>query len=224
MAIDLKFRISSGLFHKDPQNTDFGQKILKYSVLLIDKLGFESFTFKKLAKEISSTETSIYRYFENKHMLLVFLCSWYAEWVSYLIQINTKNISDPTERLQVVIHNIAAASTENELTEYINENVLHKIIVKEGAKAYHTIAVDKENKEGLFLSHKNLISIIEQHISDVNKKFPYKKSLASNLYEMANNQIYFSEHIPGLSDIGKKDKNHKALEKMLNFYTEKLLN
>jgi len=223
MAIDLKFSISNGLYHRDPQATEFGQRILKHSVLLIDTLGFESFTFKKLAKEISSTETSIYRYFENKHMLLVFLCSWYAEWVAYLIQINTKNITDPNDRLKVVLHNIVAASSENVLTEYINENVLHKIIVKEGAKAYHTISVDKENKEGLFLSHKNLISIIEQHLYDVNKKFPYKKSLASNLYEMANNQIYFSEHIPGLSDIGRKDKNHKSLEKMLTFYTDKLL-
>lgn len=224
MAIDLKFSISNGLYHRDPQGTDFGQKILKHSVLLIDELGFESFTFKKLAKEISSTETSIYRYFENKHMLLVFLCSWYAEWVAYLIQINTMNINDPSDRLKVVLHNVVAASSENILTEYINENVLHKIIVKEGAKAYHTIAVDKENKKGLFLSHKNLISIIEKHIGDVNSEFPYKKSLASNLYEMANNQIYFSEHLPGLSDIGKKDKNHKSLEKMLNFYTSKLLN
>lgn len=224
MAIDLKFSISNGLFHKDPQTTEFGQKVLKHSVLLIDELGFESFTFKKLAKEISSTETSIYRYFENKHMLLIFLCSWYAEWVTYLIQINTLNLKDPKKRLKVVLHNIAAASTENVLTAYINENVLHKIIVKEGAKAYHTIAVDKENKKGLFISHKNLISLISDHIGQVNKEFPYKKSLASSLYEMANNQIYFSEHIPGLSDIGKKDKNHKSLEKMLNFYTERLLN
>ena len=51
------------MFLRNPDSTELGQKIIKNSVRLIDKLGFEDFTFKKLADEIQSTEASVYRYF-----------------------------------------------------------------------------------------------------------------------------------------------------------------
>ena len=96
---------------------------------MIDSIGIESFTFKKLATEIGSAEKSIYRYFDNKHNLLLFLTSWYWEWVHYLIAVNTKNIEQPTKKLDIIIDNIVHATSENPLTEYINENrksIFHK--------------------------------------------------------------------------------------------------
>ena len=81
--------LNKRLFVRDPQNTALGKKIIKHSILLIDEIGFEAFTFKKLARRMSSTEASVYRYFENKHMLLLYLVSWFWEWVTYLIDIHT---------------------------------------------------------------------------------------------------------------------------------------
>ena len=81
--VGIKFKLNDSLFCKDPQDTDLGRKIIKHGILLIDELGFEAFTFKKLAKGIQSTEASVYRYFENKHLLLLYLTSLYWEWVSY---------------------------------------------------------------------------------------------------------------------------------------------
>ena len=52
--------IHSGLYLRDPKETTLGQSILKFSIILIDELGFEHFTFKKLAAKINSTEASIY--------------------------------------------------------------------------------------------------------------------------------------------------------------------
>ena len=96
MSIAIKISVNGGLYLKEPQNSTLGRKILKYSIILIDKSGFEAFTFKKLAEEIQSTEASIYRYFKNKHILLLYLFNWYWEWVNYLIIFNTKNITAPS--------------------------------------------------------------------------------------------------------------------------------
>ena len=90
MSIEIKISPNEGLYLKEPQDSKLGINIIKYSILMIDEYGFESFTFKKLAKEINSTEASIYRYFENKHLLLLFLVNWYWEWVSYLVLISIR--------------------------------------------------------------------------------------------------------------------------------------
>ncbi len=81
----LHFNINPELYLKDPQMTRFGQKLISNAILLLDELGLEQFNFKKLAIAIDSTETSIYRYFENKHMLLLWLTCWYWEWVNILL-------------------------------------------------------------------------------------------------------------------------------------------
>ena len=215
--------MNASLYCRDPQDTELGKKILKHSILLIDKIGFEAFTFKKLALEIGSAEKSIYRYFENKHMLLLFLSSWYWEWVHYLIKINIKNIKDPQSKLEISIINIVEATSENSLNEYINENILHRVIINEGSKSYHTYAVDDENKVGLFFSYKSLIKTVADIMVQINPKFPYAISLASNLFEMANNQIYFAQHLPKMTSLRNKKGKEKELIKMLTYFANKVL-
>lgn len=222
-AIDIKFKLNESLYNRDPQDTELGRKIIKNSIELMDEIGFEAFTFRKLAKRISSTEKSVYRYFENKHFLLLFLTSWYWEWVYYLISINTKSLFDPREKLKIAIENIVYATSENPLTTYVNENILHRIIINEGSKSYHTYAVDDENKAGLFLSYKLLVEMVAKFIKKINPKFKYATSLSSNLFEMANNQIYFAHHLPRLTSINKSKRLEKELIKMLNLFAERLL-
>jgi len=152
--IDIRFDINNSMFNRDPQETELGKRILEHSILMIDEIGFEAFTFRKLALRIGSAEKSIYRYFDNKHLLLLFLTSWYWEWVHYLININIKNIESPSRKLEIAISNLVKATSENPMNKYINENVLHKVVINEGGKAYHIKSIDKENKAGLFLSYK----------------------------------------------------------------------
>jgi len=224
MILGIKFKLNDSLYARDPQDTELGKRIIRESILLIDEIGIEAFTFKKLAKRIQSTEASIYRYFVNKHMLLLFLTSWYWEWVSYLIQIDTKNVIDPARKLKIVLKNIVFATEENNMTEYVNESVLHKIIVKEGAKAYHTAHVDAENKVGMFMSYKMLVQRIVDTISEVNPKFPYKYSLASNIFEMSNSQIYFADHLPSLTNINcEATTRQDEMLTMLEYFVFKLL-
>ena len=224
MITGIKFSLNSSLYSRDPQNTELGQRILKHSIILIDEIGLENFTFKKLAFEIESTEASMYRYFENKHQLLLFLTSWYWQWVQYLISIHTLNVEDPKRRLQIIIKSIINATSENALTEYINENLLHNIIINEGSKAYHTHDVDEENKHGIFSSYKELAEVIAQAILGINPKFPYPHSLASNMLEMANNQVYFAQHLPKLTDIKVPKGDLSQLETMMKYFVMKLVN
>ena len=223
MALGIKFQLNSSLFNRDPQDSNLGRKIIEYSILLIDEIGFESFNFKKLATRIQSTEASIYRYFENKHLLLLYLTNWYWEWVSYLIDINIMNIEDPKRKLRIVIKNIVHASFQNPAIDYVNESILHNIIINESSKAYHTRMVDEENKMGLFLSYKFVVEKVAEIIADVNPDFPYKRSLASNLFEMANNQIYFANHLPRLTDLKCGEDCNDELEKLLIHFAFGLL-
>jgi AcrR family transcriptional regulator len=223
MAFGIKFQINPRLFSRDPQDTELGRKIINNSIILIDEIGFEAFTFKKLAQRIESTEASVYRYFSNKHALLIYLLSWYWEWVNYLIEFNTHNITDPVRKLNIAIENIVEAYTDNDAIDYVNESILHRIVISEGSKAYHTKAVDNENQLGYFLSYKNVADRLAKIIDEVNPNFPYSHSLASNLFEMANNQIFFAQHLPRLTDIASKDLDYKEVEKMLKFFAFKLL-
>ncbi len=219
----IQFSLSEELFIKDPQQSVFGQKILKHSIECMHQLGFESFNFKVLAQSMGSAEASIYRYFENKQKLLSYLCCWYWEWVHYLIDMHTINISDPKQLLEIAIHELIYASKESSLTEYINENMLNQLVVMEGLKSLHFNNVDVQNEKGAFTTQKNLVGKISSFIQKVNPSFKYSNSLASTLIDMSLDQIYYASHLPKLSSISGKNQL-KELENMANEFAFAILN
>ena len=212
-----------GLSLRDPLQSKLGRSIITHSIILIDEIGFESFTFKKLALKMQSNETSLYRYFENKHFILLYLVVWYWNWVSYLIDYNTKNIIDSNNKLNIIIDNFVDATKENPSIDFVNEKILHRIIIAESAKVYHTKNIDEENKQGFYKSYKSLIQKVADVILDINPEFPYPHSLANNLFEMANNEIFFAEHLPRLTDIKVPNENYGQVNKMLKYYKSKML-
>ncbi len=224
MVITSNITIPVGLYLRDPLQTSLGRKIISHSIDLIDEIGFESFTFKKLAIRMESNETSLYRYFENKHLLLLYLVVWYWNWVSSLIDYNTKNIIDPIKRLVIIIENFVDATKENPTIDFVNEKKLHHIIINESSKSYHTKKIDTENQEGFFKAYKMLIEKVSNVILEIDHTFPYPHALASNLFEMANNQIYFAEHLPKLTDVKVKNENYDEVVELLIFYAKRLLN
>jgi AcrR family transcriptional regulator len=223
MSVEIKIALNQGLFLKEPQDSKLGRKIMQYSIEMIDEFGFENFTFKKLAIAIHSTEASIYRYFENKHMLLLFLMNWYWERVIFLININITNITSARDKLKLIVRTIVAAAKEDPAVAYVNESKLHNIVISEGNKAYHTKEVDLENSKGFFTSYKNLVELVSTIIAEVNPNFKYPYVLATNLFEMSNNHIYFAEHLPRLTDISTEKGTVNEVELMLNYFVDKLL-
>ena len=65
MNVSVNFKLNDKLFLRNPEESELGRKIIQNSIILIHQIGFEDFTFKKLAIEIGTTEASVYRYFEN---------------------------------------------------------------------------------------------------------------------------------------------------------------
>ena len=101
--LDVHIKISPELYTKNPESSDLGRNIVSKSIEMINNQGFESFTFKKLGQKIGSNESSIYRYFESKHKLLVYLTSWYWAWMEYQLVFATQNITDNKEKLKKAI-------------------------------------------------------------------------------------------------------------------------
>jgi AcrR family transcriptional regulator len=207
--------LNDKLYLRDPQDTKLGRKIIRDSIILIDEIGFEAFTFKKLAERIQSTEASVYRYFENKHILLVYLLSWYWEWTRFQLDFNTNNISEPCEKLRIAIATIVNTARRNASIEFVDEDVLHKVVVAEGVKGYHSKEVDKENQEGFFITYKMLAEKLAQIISEINPDFKYPRALASTLLEMAKDQNYFAQHLPRLTDIKVTEDDFREVEQLL---------
>lgn len=194
--------MNEALFLRDPQSSELGKKILKHSIQMIAHLGFESFTFKKLAEEIATTEAGVYRYFENKHKLLVYLTAWYWSWLEFQIKYHTNNIEDPVIKLKKVIRLLAASVEDDEQTSYINESLLHQIIITEGSKAYLTKQVCEDNRQNFFKPYKDLCSVVGAIITDCSPDYKYPKSLSSTIVEIAHFQNFFMHNLPSLTDFG----------------------
>lgn len=197
----LQLRLNPNLYLKDPQSTDLGRKIIQRSVSMIDQIGFEAFTFKKLSISIESTEASIYRYFENKHKLLIYLIAWYWSWMEHQIAFKTNNIPDPTQRLLIALRTITEKKVQDKNFPDVDEPSLQRIVIAESDKTYLTREVDEDNKEGLFLGYKSLCKTISGMIREINDQFPYPNSLVSTCLEASNQQIFFAEHLPTLSEM-----------------------
>lgn len=215
MKLHLQIEMNADLYLRNPESSDLGKKIIEHSIKLIHQNGFESFTFKKLAIEINTTEASIYRYFENKHRLLLYLVAWYWSWLEYQISFHTNNINDPKIRLKKVIELLASTVEDDESTSYVNESLLHQIAISEGSKAYLTKQVKEDNQHQFFKPYKDLCAVIGEIILECNSKYLYPKSLATTIIEMAHFQNYFMHHLPSLTDFGKS-KNESEIVAFLN--------
>ena len=211
MKLQLQIKMNDALFLRDPESSELGKNILKHSIQLIHETGFEGFTFKKLAEHIGTTEAGIYRYFENKHKLLVYLSAWYWGWLEFQISFQTNNIKDPTVKLKRIIKLLASAVEDDEQTLYINESLLHQIIISEGSKAYLTKQVEEDNKQHFFKPYKDLCAVVGTIISECNPKYKYPKSLASTIIEMAHFQNFFMNNLPSLTDFSKRKQETEII-------------
>ncbi len=214
MELQLQIKMNEKLFLRNPEQTELGKKIIMHSILLIHKSGFESFTFKKLSKDIGTTEAGVYRYFENKHRLLIYITAWYWSWLEYRVVFNTMNIQDPIVKLKIAIQLFATTVGDDIRTSYVNESILHQIIIAEGTKAYLTKHVSEDNKDQLFKPYKDLCAKIGDIIMECNPKYKYPKSLSSTIIEMAHFQNYFMNNLPSLTDFGK-NKDESAIVSFL---------
>ena len=206
---DLLRNISITVHHKtyikDPESSELGKKILESSIDLIHEIGFESFTFKKLGLQIGSNESSIYRYFENKHKLLLYLTSWYWGWIEYQLVFETNSIPDLSQRLSKAIRIVSRSIQADSSFGHIDETKLSDIVISEFSKSYLTKEVDSENKDGYFSVYKRLIHRLRDMITQLKPDYPYPASLASTVIEGALHQHFLKAHFPSITDCNQQE-------------------
>jgi AcrR family transcriptional regulator len=212
MELQLQIKMNPKLYLRDPDQSVLGRSIIQHSIMMIHKVGFEEFTFKKLALETGTTEASIYRYFENKHRLLTYIIAWFWTWLEYQLVYHTNNVKLPEEKIRVVIRLITFQLSDQFTFEHIDKNQLYQIAITEGSKPYLTRHVTQDNKDRLFKPYKDLCGRIADICKEYNPAYHYPRSLSSTLLEMAHYQFFFKHHLPSLTDFANdKDDTRVAL-------------
>ncbi len=201
------------LFLRDPEQSELGRRIIREGIQLISEIGLEETTFRKLAERINTKEASIYRYFENKHRLLVYLVAWYWQWLDFEVVFDTNNLTDAREKLERVLRILLQTNTTSPATpNEINLKALHNIVICEASKAYLTRHVTDDNRQQLFKPYKDLTARIANLILDYRPNYPYARSRASSLIETAHYQSFFMQHLPSLTDFGQTGNDADLLE------------
>lgn len=194
-------KLNESIYLKNPTESEVGLKILSHSIELIAEIGIEQFTFRKLGQRIGSPESTIYRYFENKHKLLVYLISYYWCWLEYRLVFAMANIESAEERLHRALEVITSDIEEDSNFSHINEMALHRIVISESAKVYLTKEVDAENKAGMFQVYQNLLDRLTTIIHEINPAYAHPHTLMSMVIEGVHQQKYFADHLPSLTEL-----------------------
>ena len=200
MLIHVKIEIPAGNFLKDPQESKLGETIHQQGIQLIQEIGYEAFTFKKLAQRIQSTEATIYRYFENKHQFLKYLYAWYWGWMLQKINMETIPLNGTELKLKKALQLLIQPCHENGHVTIQNEAQLKAIIENEGIKAILTKEIDAQNKVGAFENYKELVSLLSNWILELEPNYPYPQMLITTIIEGAHLQHFFAEHLPRLTN------------------------
>jgi len=196
---NLKIAVPEKIYVKDPESSSLGKRIVEHSIILIDEIGFDGFTFKKLGTLIGSNESSVYRYFESKHKLLLYLSSWYWAWIEYQLVMETHNLN-PSDKLQKAVEVISRSIKEDSNFSHINEVILNRIMVNENSKSFLTKEVDQENKEGYFVIYKRIIHRVRDMIIALQPNYKYPSSLASTIIEGSLHQHFLKNHFKSITD------------------------
>ena len=215
MDFQLSFKVNEHIYLRDPESSELGKQIVKNAIDLIYELGFEHFTFKKLATKMSTTEASIYRYFENKHRLLLYILNWYWSYMEFLVDFTIQNIQDPKEKLIKIITLFTQSLPESLGQLDYNKSYLNQIVLSESSKVYLIKEVKEINSFQVFKPYKDLCNKISEVMLTLNPTYAYSRSLSSTLIETAHSQQYFSKNLPRLTDISS-EKDEKFVFNFLN--------
>jgi AcrR family transcriptional regulator len=220
MDFQLSFKVNEHIYLRDPESSELGKQIVKNAIDLIYELGFEHFTFKKLATKMSTTEASIYRYFENKHRLLLYILNWYWSYMEFLVDFTIQNIQDPKEKLTKIIHLFTQILPESIGQLDYNKSFLNQIVLSESSKVYLIKEVKEINSFQVFKPYKDLCNKISEVMLNLNPSYTFSRSLSSTLIETAHSQQYFSKNLPRLTDVASQ----KEEEFVFNFLSQLVFN
>jgi AcrR family transcriptional regulator len=203
----LSIRVSDRLYLKDPESSALGRNILTTSVQIIDEIGMERFTFKKLANTLQTTESSVYRYFENKHMLLLYMSTWYWSWLETYMVFRTANLTDPKDKLRIMISILCKDDWENKVMNSMNLNLLKRIVVSESPKAYMAKQTGNLPMDEIFRGFEQLCLRFEELFRVINPEFRHTRRLSSTMIEGVLQQTFYVTYLTSFSSIEENQKD-----------------
>lgn len=192
-------------------NSSTGGRILLEGLVLMDDLGLEAFTFKKLAERIGSTEVTVYNYFANKQRLLQYYYQVYWLWLAMHCEQEGRQLKDPYERLCGDIRVLCGQWSKDHRAGQFDPQLLRKLVVNEGAKSFLHKNVDSDNELKLFKPYKDLCSHIAGEVKACAPRLRTARSFATTLVEMSHSLEFAMEHLPALTELStKQDRKQLA--------------
>ena len=187
---------------RNPQATQLGQRIIEGSILLINELGFEQFTFKKLALSIGTTEASVYRYFASKQKLLLYLINWYWGRLECRLHLQTQG-GNPKERLTKALELLLVPQASS--LSFTNEKRLQRIVIHEASKVFLTKAVDADHQTGFHRIYSQIVHYISDLVRAYHPKCKYPEMLVTTLLEGSLQQRFFGQHLPEVTNASEQE-------------------
>jgi len=200
MNLHFQVHIPSRMAQHDPSHSRTGLKILNTAIQLIADEGYEAFHLSRLAEKAGTVESTVYRYFENKHKLLLYISGWYWAYLDFSIDYETREMKDPRQILSKAIEMMAGISLPKNSSLIGDPLIIHRIITMEFSKIYITQMAHDDNKEGYFVYFKTFVNKIGNLLADIMPGYKFPRSLAFLLVLGIYQQIHVAEKLPALSD------------------------
>ena len=210
----IHLRPDPSLSLKDPEATELGRSILSEGLFLMNTLGIEAFTFKKLGAHIGCTEVSLYKYFPNKHRLLQYYFQLYWLWLRQVCGRHTEKARTPREALDRVVESICGVWPKELPPLQLDPQALRLLVINEGMKSYLHKNVDDDNARRLFTPFKELSAFVAELLVAFRKDVPMPRSFATTVIEMAHSLPFAMEHLPSLTELSNR-KDLKPLAQHL---------
>jgi len=212
--VHLHLRPDTSLSLKDPEATELGRSMLIGGLELMNELGLEAFTFKKLADHIGCTEVSLYKYFPNKQRLLQYYFQLYWLWLRQVCGRLAERANDPREALEDVVEAICGVWPKELPQVQLDPQALRTLLIEEGMKSYLHKNVDQDNARRLFLPYKELSAFVAERLVACRADVPWPRSFATTVIEMAHSLPFAMEHLPSLTELSSR-KDLKQLAQHL---------
>ena len=210
----IHLRPDPALSLKDPESSELGRSILAEGLALMNDLGLEGFTFKKLAAHIGSTEVSLYKYYPNKHRLLQYYFQLYWLWLRQVCGRHAEKARTPLEGLEHVVETICGVWPKDLPDLQLDAHALRLLVINEGMKSYLHKNVDDDNARRLFLPYKELSAFVAELLVACRKDVPMPRSFSTTVIEMAHSLPFAMEHLPSLTELSNR-KDLKPLAQHL---------
>ncbi len=200
MELSIQIRMNEQLFLRDPEATELGRRILQHGLAMMQELGLEEMTFKKLATRIGTTEASIYRYFENKYRMLAYFAMWHWSWLEYQVVFHTQNVSDPKRQLELVVKLLTTGLDDGMKERNFDKKMLENVLMREGVKVFFTKNVKEDQQKQIFKPYEDFVARLAMLIKNYCPTYNHPHALAHTVVETANRQPYFAQNIPALTN------------------------